>query len=67
MVLDGGTTKDVTLIYEVAKVARRQLIKEGVLPPHSKTLQTILSAATIPSKGKLSVRNFVEKQFPLVR
>lgn len=66
MILDGSTSKDIALIYDKAKVARRELIREGQVPVHAKTLQTILSAATIPSKGTLSVRKFVEKQFPKV-
>ena len=65
MTLDGGCAKDIALIYEKAKVVRRRLQQQGV-GVTSVSLQTILSAATIPSMGTLSVRKFVEKQFPKV-
>eukprot|EP01034_Spumella_vulgaris_P045660 gene45660-56893_t len=63
MILDGSFLKMTEGVLHAAKLARKEMIREKTIGLHDKTLQTILSAATIPSHGMLSVQNFVGKNF----
>ena len=64
MLLDGGYKKDLEKILDAFKVTRRRMIKNNEITVNDKILQVILSAATLPSMGELSIDNYVKKRFP---
>lgn len=66
MLLEGSYKKDIEKIMAALKVVRRSQIKEGLLKVHENSVQYILSAATIPSHGKLSVERMIRSLFPKV-
>ena len=64
MLLDGGYKRDLEKILDGFKVTRRQMIKADEITINDKVLQVVLSAATIPSVGELSIDKYVKKRFP---
>ncbi len=66
MLLEGSFGKDISSVLDALKVTRRGLIRDGELKVHERYVQFILSAATIPTYGKLSVANFIKDHFPKV-
>jgi superfamily II DNA/RNA helicase len=64
MLLDGGYKRDLEKILDGFKVTRRQMIKADEITINDKVLQVVLSAATIPSMGELSIDKYVKKRFP---
>jgi len=64
MLLDGSYKRHVEQVMDAFKVTRRNMIREEILDINSKILQVILSAATIPTSGELSIEKYVKKKFP---
>ena len=64
MLLDGSYKKDIEKIMVGIKVTRRQLLREEEINPDDKFIQIILSAATIPTMGMLSIDKYISKNFP---
>jgi hypothetical protein len=66
MLLEGSYKKDIEKVLAALKVTRRHKIRDGLLKVHERYVQFILSAATIPTHGKLSVEKYIESHFPKV-
>lgn len=64
MLLEGNFGRDISSVLDALKVTRRGLIGDGELKVHESYVQFILSAATIPTHGKLSIANFIKSHFP---
>lgn len=66
MLLDGSYLRDVEKILERLKLVRRAMVQEGLLRAHERTVQYVLSAATIPTMGTKSIDRYAKKAFPHV-
>mmetsp|Transcript_10404 Transcript_10404/g.15822 ORF Transcript_10404/g.15822 Transcript_10404/m.15822 type:complete len:490 (-) Transcript_10404:114-1583(-) len=64
MLLEGSFRRDVDRILEALKVTHRRAIREGRVRVHEPTVQFVLSAATLPSQGSLSVERSIASFFP---
>lgn len=64
--MEGSYLKDVESILDKIRLVRRTLIQEGLQSAHSRHIQSILSAATIPTYGVKSTKNLIQKSFPHV-
>jgi superfamily II DNA/RNA helicase len=63
LLLEGDFVKQIEQIMETFKNLRRRHMREGNVKVHEDTLQKILSAATIPTNGAKSIRNYLEYNF----
>lgn len=66
MLVEGSYQVLLERILEALKKARRARIRTGLLRPNEHLCQYILSAATMPSYGMRSVKNYMKKNFPNV-
>jgi superfamily II DNA/RNA helicase len=66
MLLDGSYLSEVERVMESLKLVRRAQIHEGSLKPHERTVQYVLSAATMPTVGTKSIDILARRTFPHV-
>jgi superfamily II DNA/RNA helicase len=64
MLMEGSYLKDVESILDKIRLVRRTMIQEGLQSAHARHIQSILSAATIPTYGVKSTKNLIQKSFP---
>lgn len=66
MLLEGSYLKLIEDVMTAFKVVRRAMIREGSVSINANIVQHILSAATIPTYGLLSIDNYIKSKYPHV-
>ena len=64
MLLEGSYLRDVEKVLDAFRLMRREQIRNGEIGINDKTVQFVLSAATLPTYGLKSMDSYVKKKFP---
>jgi superfamily II DNA/RNA helicase len=64
MLLEGSYLSDVEKVLEAFRLTRREQIRSGEIGINDKTVQYVLSAATLPTYGLKSMDSYIKKKFP---